>query len=356
MPELHGKRIRRILIVKPSSLGDIMHTYPAMLLLRQRFPKAKLDWLVHPSFADALPYSPFPVRARINFNRRKLSRLRTFFSEFYLLVRKLRYHHYDLVIDFQGLFRSAFLAALTRGTRPVGFAHPREPIASWFYGRKLDVDMTLPAIERNVALVNQLLGTDDPVPTAIPFPSDRFRFSRIPKPFREAREVVALVPGARWQSKSFPVSLFADIVNELRARRPGVRFVIIGTRSESKIAHQLIRECGASHDIISLAGHTSVGDMIHLLHECKLVIGNDSGAGHAAAIVGTPFFGFYGPTDHTLTPPFGSRSRIFRRELDCSCCMQRECPRKTTDPECHHLDAREIACAAAAVLAESEES
>ena len=59
MPELHGKRIRRILIVKPSSLGDIMHTYPAMLLLRQRFPKAKLDWLVHPSFADALPYSPF---------------------------------------------------------------------------------------------------------------------------------------------------------------------------------------------------------------------------------------------------------------------------------------------------------
>ena len=86
--------------------------------------------------------------------------------------------------------------------------------------------MSLPAIERNVALVNKLLGTDDPVPEAIPFPVDRFRISRMPKPFRDAREVVALVPGARWQSKAFPIQLFADIINELRARRPGIRFVM----------------------------------------------------------------------------------------------------------------------------------
>ena len=353
MPPFHGKHIQRILIVKPSSLGDIMHTFPAMLLLRRRFPHAKMDWMINPAFADAVLYSPFPVRSRIYFNRKKLSQWKTFIGEFVTLVQTLRYHHYDLVIDFQGLFRSAFFARLTRGSRPIGFAQPREKLARIFYGTKLDVDMSLPAIERNVALVNKLLGTNDPVPEAIPFPVDRFRISRMPKPFRGAREVVALVPGARWQSKAFPIQLFADIINELRARRPGIRFVIVGTRSESKTAHKLIEISGSSHDIITLAGHTGIGEMIQLLHECKLVIGSDSGAGHAAAVLGTPFFGLYGPTDPKLTPPFGARSRIFRRELDCSCCMQRVCP-KGTDPECHHLDAQEIACAAAEVLAESE--
>ena len=62
MPPFHGKHIQRILIVKPSSLGDIMHTFPAMLLLRRRFPHAKMDWMINPAFADAVLYSPFPVR------------------------------------------------------------------------------------------------------------------------------------------------------------------------------------------------------------------------------------------------------------------------------------------------------
>ena len=94
---------------------------------------------------------------------------KTFIGEFVTLVQTLRYHHYDLVIDFQGLFRSAFFARLTRGSRPIGFAQPREKLARIFYGTKLDVDMSLPAIERNVALVNKLLETNDPVPEAIPF-------------------------------------------------------------------------------------------------------------------------------------------------------------------------------------------
>ena len=73
MPPFHGKHIQRILIVKPSSLGDIMHTFPALALLRRRFPHAKMDWMVNPAFADAVLYSPFPVRSRIYFNRKMSS-------------------------------------------------------------------------------------------------------------------------------------------------------------------------------------------------------------------------------------------------------------------------------------------
>lgn len=102
----------QILVIKPSSFGDIVHLFPALALMRKKFPEAELDFVVNPEFASLLDFSPFPVRRKIIFERKKLSSLR-FLPELLALRRNLRKVHYDITIDFQGLFRSGYVAHLS---------------------------------------------------------------------------------------------------------------------------------------------------------------------------------------------------------------------------------------------------
>ena len=99
------KNIQQILVIKPSSLGDILHVFPALQLLKNAYPEAQLDFLVNPEFAQLLDFSPFPVRNKIIFQRKKMAAVKTALPEFFKLLRTLRKKHYDLVIDFQGLLR-----------------------------------------------------------------------------------------------------------------------------------------------------------------------------------------------------------------------------------------------------------
>ena len=112
-------KVKRILVIKPSSLGDILHVFPALAELRIHCPEATLDFLIHPAFADILDYSPFPVSERILFERKRMGRVSTMVPEFLKLARELRRKEYDLVIDFQGLTRSALFASLTRDRKSV---------------------------------------------------------------------------------------------------------------------------------------------------------------------------------------------------------------------------------------------
>lgn len=155
-------KVKRILVIKPSSLGDILHVFPALAELRIHCPEATLDFLIHPAFADILDYSPFPVSERILFERKRMGRVSTMVPEFLKLARELRRKEYDLVIDFQGLTRSALFASLTRGGPVVGFAQTRETAAKWFYSRRIAVAPGH-ALERNSALIRELTGNDGPV-------------------------------------------------------------------------------------------------------------------------------------------------------------------------------------------------
>lgn len=341
------EKVRRILVVKPSSLGDILHTFPAVELLRRKYPTAKLDWLVHPAFADVLKFSPFPVDRAILFERRKLGRLATMPGEFIRLTGAIRRRRYDLVIDFQGLFRSALFGGLARGARQIGFAAPRESTARWFYRHRLPVDMNIHAVERNVALVNRLLGSDDPVPE-LTLPLHLFH-PPLP-PDTAGRPLVGMVPGARWPSKQFPEQLFADVFTRLGKLIPDCRGVIIGSGADADGAAKIIAAAGNDPRLFSLAGKTGVGEMIETIARCGLLISNDSGPMHVAAALGVPVLAFFGSTDPALTGPYGTRNRIFRRpDLACLSCLKRICP-EGGPPRCHDLNAGEIAEAAAAML------
>ena len=331
-----------ILIVKPSSLGDIIHVFPALELLRRRYPEARTDWLVRPEFAEILAYSPLPIRRKILFERKKLARVRTFPGTFCRLVRELRGERYDLVIDFQGLFRSGFFAwTATRRCPVAGFAHPRERSALFFYGKKFAVPEEMHAIERNVALVNSLLHTSDAVPEYAWPAHPEFGGAPVPA----GKTAIAIVPGARWASKQFPESLFADVIRHLREACPE-RFVfrIIGSAGEQAAQTRIMALAGnAAGDIEPLAGRTGLPEMVETLRTCGAVLCNDSGPMHAAAALQLPVVALFGPTLPGLTGPYGRRCRVVRAEgVDCLGCMRRECGR-FVPPRCHDLAADRIA-------------
>ena len=333
------KTVKRILAIKPSSLGDIFHVFPALELLRRNYPEAELDYLVHPAFAEVLDYSPFPVSRRILFDRKRLGSLSTLVPEFLSLVREVRRDRYDLIIDFQGLTRSAICALAARGPT-VGFARPREAAARLGYRRGFEVPPGH-AVERNVNLVNALCGRNDSVPEPLlpENPAHAAALLALTGPLPE--ELVVLLPGSRWETKKFPPALFAEIVRRIHAARPACAFAVLGAASDRKEQTAIRAETGDGVPLLELAGETTLGVMVEALRRARLVISNDSGPMHAAAALGRPVFGFFGPTDPGKTGPYGKNHRIYQARLDCLKCLKRSC--REDVPPCHRLDAGRIA-------------
>ena len=231
--------VSRILVVKPSSLGDILHVFPALQLLRKHFPCAELDFLINPEFDALLDYSPFPVRRRIHFERRKLAGLLSGPAEFFKLVRALRRERYDLVVDFQGLFRSAFFAwiARHRAGAVCGFAAPREKAARFFYARRAAVK-TMHAVEKNVELADFAAGSGEKVPDVeIPPPA-------VPSPVAERmrKPFVVVFPGARWPSKCFPAELFSGIMRRIGTAAPETAFILAGSGTDAPRAAAVLEK------------------------------------------------------------------------------------------------------------------
>ena len=328
----------RILIVKPSSFGDILHLFPALTLLHERYPDAEADFVVNPEFLPLLDFSPLPIRRRIVFERKKLGSWRGFLPELWKLIRELRRETYDFAVDFQGLFRSGFVTGIARARVKAGFAEPREKSARLFYDRTIAVAPGH-AVERCGELARRLwdlpgelrYGALPESPAAAELPDLPERFA-------------VFLPGARWESKRFPPEFFRHLREALGAKMPGLRFVAAGTAGERELAEAI------GGGVVNFAGKTSVGALMELLRRAEFVLGNDSGPLHAAAALGRPVFGLYGSTDPELTGPWGEKVHVFSAHVACGGCLKRICPDGSY--RCRDLDADAVAAAVAEKLEE----
>ena len=351
--EKSEQEVKRILIVKPSSLGDVFHVFPAVERLHELFPNADFDWLIHPSFAEALDFAPVPVKRKILFKRRELGKFSTMLPEFILLAKELRKEQYDYVFDFQGLFRSAFFARIARG-RVIGFARPREAVAKWFYHRTCKVNLRLHAVRRNQLLVERFFHTGA-MRTQVKMPSNTVYSEPLDKKLAAAglekpEILIGISPGARWESKVFPADLFAKTILLLSEMVPQAKFVIMGAPADQKTAEK-IQLLASSAAVYNLAGATSLGELVELINRCAVLIANDSGPVHIAAAAQVPTVCFYGPTNPNLTGPFGDIHTIFQRgDLACIKCMRRKCTQDIT--ECHNIDAAAVAASVCQKLSE----
>lgn len=293
-------------------------------------PDAKLDFLVNPEFAGILDFSPFPVDRKIIFERHKLASWR-FFQEYRKLRKALREEFYDVVIDFQGLFRSGWLSFICRCAMRVGFRGARERTAEIFYTRKCSADLNVHAVERYAAMAKEIFDIDEePFQADLPVSDSAVQgLPELPKKY------IVFLPGTRWQSKRFPTDVFADIKKRTAAEHPEYAFVVSGGAAEKGLAAEIGR------DVIDLAGETTLPQAVELLRRAAAVVGNDSGPLHAAAALKVPVFGFYGATDPVLTGPWGDNCRFFTAECGCAGCLKRECPDGSY--RCWKLDTENIA-------------
>jgi lipopolysaccharide heptosyltransferase I len=307
---------RRILIIKPSAIGDVVHTLPVLNLLRRRWPDAHISWLVTPACAGLLERHP-QLDEVIRFERRTFGRgWRSPRVAFDLVqfMRSLRERAFDLVIDLQGLFRSGWLAWTTRAPVRVGFANARE--GGWlFYTHRVPTGTAQQhAIERYLT-VAQALGCERG-PVEFHFAVDDADREQVAAMTPRGPYAV-LMPGANWPTKQWPVERFAGLVTPVRERF-GLESVVAGGPD---VAHLAAKVTGA----VNLAGKTSLRQLVALLERASLVVANDSGPMHIAAALGRPLVTPYGPTNPVRTGPYGRDQSVIRLDLPCSPCYSRRC-------------------------------
>ena len=298
----------RILLIKPSALGDVVHALPALKLVRRRWPGAHVAWLVQPKFADLL-------RGRSDLDAVHLFR-RDSPGSVAGLVGELRRAQFDLTIDLQGLSRTAWLGYLS-GTRwRAGFAGARE-MAGWLYnvragGRAADGH----AVDRNLALARRL-GCRGPA---------EFDFALSPADHAAAAALVpgrpyaVLLPGTNWETKRWPIGHFAALAAALPDRL-GLTPIVCGGPGDAALARQV----GAR----DLTGRTPLKTLAAVLAGAALVVANDSGPMHIAAALGVPLVVPFGPTDARRTGPYRRPECVVRLDLPCAPCYSRHCAHRS---------------------------
>lgn len=323
----------RYLIIKPSSLGDVIHAFPAVSLLAKHRPEAKIDWVVVPAFADIVKLHP-AVDNVIPFPRKELGKIGTFPAAALRFAKMIRKNRYTAVLDLQGLLRSGLISALAKNTKVYGPLAPREKIAKLFYDKKLDSgEDTIHAVRRNYRLIAEFLGVDPEGTPETDFLKNEEESAKITELFKALPKgpIVAIAPGARWPSKCWPVSYFAETAALLKKNIPSCSFVILGTKDEAEMAEKL--KSSISAPCLDLTGKTSVVGLLEAIRMSNVLFCNDSGPMHIAAALRTPVVCMFAPTDPVRTGPYSDRAIVLTPEdLPCLQCFRHTCP----ESKCHH--------------------
>ena len=315
-PILFASPPRRILIIKPSAIGDVVHTLPVLNLLRRRWPAAHVSWLVTPACAGLVERHP-QVDEVIRFERRELGRgwrSPRALLDLIRFTRSLGEAGFDLVVDLQGLFRSGWLAAATRSPVRVGPANARE--GAWlFYTHRVPTGTPEQhAIERYLTVAQALGCERGPVEFVFAVDdADRAAVAAVVPPGPYA----VLMPGANWATKQWPAERFAGLVEPIQARF-GLRCVVAGGPDVAGLGDKIP---GA----VNLAGRTNLRQLVALLERARLVVANDSGPMHIAAALGRPLVTPYGPTNPVRTGPYAREGSVIRLDIPCSPCYSRRC-------------------------------
>ena len=316
----------RILLIKLSSLGDVIHTLPTLEALRSLYPRGHITWLVEDTNAPVLAGHPaldevWPVpRPRLGKGRFPEN-----VHELLRVAHRLRKEPFDLVIDLQGLLKSAVWVALARGARKLGYDRARE-FSYLALSERLDpFDPEAHAVWRYLNVARHL---------GAPAEAPRFRFGlNIPEnlshliPLESGGPLTVLHPGARWPTKLWPPVHWARLAGWL-VREKGFQLVITGSPGDRDLTGEIATQCDAP--LLNLAGRTSLAELASLLQKARVAVTTDTGPMHLAAALGTPVVALFGPTEPRRTGPFGPGHEVVRLTLPCSPCFRRQCP----EPRC----------------------
>ena len=304
----------RLLIVRLSALGDVVHTLPLAAALRRAFPDAVIDWVVDERSADLLALVPVVDRVVV-LRSRSRPRLRAFTE----CRRALRGRAYDVALDAQGLGKSAIVARMSGATRVVGLATPflRERWARWLYTERADPGRPRHVVDRNLGLL-AALGVE---PESWSFPLE-VRPSEAPARTRarlargmDGGRFALLNPNAAWASKCWSPERFGAVAAWLRRVHRLPSAVLWGPGDEARAATVAAASGGAA----MVAPPTGLPDLVALARAAALMVSGDTGPLHVAAAVGTPVVGIYGPSDPARNGPWSPEDEVVSRFAACRC-------------------------------------
>lgn len=327
----HKVNPKRILLIKPSALGDIVHALPVLRLLRKRYCDATISWLVAPAFKSLIEKHP-DLDEVIEFDRRGLGNFAIGEDGIFKslrLGRELADRQFDLVIDLQGLLRSALLTWATHAPMRVGFGYARE--GAWLaYTHRVDTPHhNRHAVERYLDVAEALGCGRGPVEFEFGLSdSDRAATASL---LNGHRRYALILPGTNWATKRWPVEHFAALAQQIRTGLD-LPVVVAGAKDALSLAEQI------PHDL-NLAAKTTLPQLVALIERASLVIANDSGPMHIASALNRPLVTIYGPTNPVRTGPYARPGTVVRLDIACSPCYSRKCSHTSC---MHWLSSRQV--------------
>lgn len=310
----------RILLIKTSSLGDLIHTLPALSDAKRAIPALQVDWVVEENFV-AIPTWHHAVNRVLPVSmRRWLHQPRQLYKEAGTFLRQLREYTYDRVIDAQGLLKSALLTALAHGpSAGYNLGSARESIATLFYQYRFDIDRNLHAILRNRQLFAMALNYE--------LPNSQPDFGiKLPSQDKHISACVAKQPyliflhSTTWKTKHWPTTYWRDLV--VIAGVAGHRVLLPwGNHIERQRADYI----AAAHDLATVLPLLSLHELAHLLTNAQGVVALDTGLAHLATVLSVPCVGIYGASDTARTSLSGTSVANLKADLPCVPCRKSTC-------------------------------
>ena len=318
-------KIERLLIVRLSAMGDVIHTLPAVQLLRSAFPQAHIGWMIEERWAELLCAPSAPRRGprsaqrplvdevhAVNLKAWRRSPLSiSTLQRAATIWNNVRGARYDVAVDLQGALRSALLARWSGARVVYGATEPRESPASLWYTRKV-IARGRHVIEQNLSLAEGVLPHSNAQPELHPvlveLPHDPAAEERIAQRLTEHNisDFAILNPGAGWGAKRWPAERYGEVARGLAAL--GLRSILnYGPGEEELVSAAEAASGGAAQRMQS-----TITELIALTRRAHLFVGGDTGPLHLAAALRVPVLAIYGPTDPARNGPYGTRSVVLR--------------------------------------------
>ncbi len=317
----------KILIIKPSSLGDIIHSLPFLKAIKDTFREAEVEWVISKNLEGILQGHPL-ISKLIVFDKdswKNPENISKTIKETIQFIKTLRSEYYDMVIDLQGLLRSGLITSLVRSPVKAGFKHARE--GGWlFYNKKVSVNGALHAVDKSLEVAKALGAKTEKA--EFPLYVDELAKKKVKRLIPDLHEYIVIVPSARWETKKWPSERFGALIPEL-----SVPSVITGSTADRQTVQQVTASSGGRG--IDLCGKTDLKELTVLIAGAKVLISNDSGPLHIGTALGVPVVALFGPTDPMRTGPYGwsgnsvkagdRKIKVIRSPVSCSPCFKKKC-------------------------------
>lgn len=309
-----------ILIILMGSIGDVARGLCLVSHIKNNMPGSRVTWLVEPKCSEVVCLHP-RIDKVIVFNRPKhILGIRD-------LYKNLSREHFDITLDLQRHLKSGFFSLLSGSKRRIGFNRRNSGEFNWIFNNEhipyVSDELELPKLHHYLKFT-EYLGLSEPASLDFGFscfdekPNLPDIVAKINNPF------IAIVMGSSWESKDWFFEGYYGLVKNILSSIKGP-LVLLGDGSQVSSATKLYRKVG-SHELINLVGKTSIPELVALLKAAAAAVGPDSGPGHLAAAVETPYVALFGPTSPKRAMPYKCEHLVVQSGVSCASCYKKKCP------------------------------